>query len=56
MASVRSLDKELRKMRLAKYTPAAAAEASTWIETVLGEELLSSNLLDALRDGVVLCR
>lgn len=55
MASVSSLDKDLRKMRLDKYTPAAAQEAKSWIEETL-EERLSGDLLDALKDGVALCK
>ncbi|RDA83492.1 hypothetical protein CP532_7037 [Ophiocordyceps camponoti-leonardi (nom. inval.)] len=56
MASVTSLDKDLRKMRLEKYTPAAAAEARSWVEDILGEKLPSSDLLEGLKDGVALCR
>ncbi|KAF5677958.1 calponin [Fusarium heterosporum] len=56
MASVSSLDKDLRKMRLEKYTPAAANEARTWIEDILGESLPSSDLLEGLKDGVALCK
>ncbi|KAI5465756.1 hypothetical protein BGZ63DRAFT_347827 [Mariannaea sp. PMI_226] len=56
MASVTSLDKDLRKMRLEKYTPAAAKEVHAWIEETLGERLPSSDLLDALKDGVALCK
>ncbi|KAI0006892.1 hypothetical protein F4779DRAFT_543020 [Xylariaceae sp. FL0662B] len=56
MASVTSLDKDLRKMRLEKYTPSAANEARSWIEGVLGDSLPSSDLLDGLKDGVALCR
>ncbi|KYK57781.1 hypothetical protein DCS_04794 [Drechmeria coniospora] len=56
MASVTSLDKDLRKMRLDKYTPAAAREAQGWIESILGEKLSGSDLLDGLKDGVALCR
>ncbi|KAI5925009.1 hypothetical protein F4810DRAFT_662523 [Camillea tinctor] len=56
MASVTSLDKDLRRMRLEKYTPAAANEARSWIEDVLGEKLGSADLLDALKDGVALCK
>lgn len=56
MASVSSLDKDLRKMRLDKYTPGAANEARSWIENTLGERLPSGDLLDALKDGVALCR
>ncbi|RDA92774.1 hypothetical protein CP533_0810 [Ophiocordyceps camponoti-saundersi (nom. inval.)] len=56
MASVTSLDKDLRKMRLEKYTPAAAAEARAWVEDILGDKLPSSDLLEGLKDGVALCR
>ncbi|XXH05251.1 hypothetical protein Hte_011676 [Hypoxylon texense] len=56
MASVTSLDKDLRKMRLDKYTPAAANEAQSWIESVLGDRLPSNDLLDGLKDGVALCK
>lgn len=56
MASVSSLDKDLRKMRLDKYTPAAANEARAWIESILGERLLGNDLLDGLKDGVALCK
>jgi hypothetical protein len=56
MASVSALDKDLQKLRLSKYTPHAAKEARMWIEEVLGEKLGSDDLLDALRDGVVLCK
>ncbi|KAK4039982.1 hypothetical protein C8A01DRAFT_16103 [Parachaetomium inaequale] len=56
MASVSSLDKDLRKMRLDKYTPAAANEARQWIEDILGERLPGGDLLDVLKDGVALCK
>lgn len=56
MASVTSLDKDLRLLRLDKYTPAAANEARTWIEGVLGDRLPSNDLLDGLKDGVALCK
>lgn len=55
MASVSSLDMDLRQLRLDKYTPAAAREVKTWIESVLGEHLPANDLLDALKDGVALC-
>lgn len=51
-----SLDRDLRKLRLDKYTPAAANEARTWIEGILGERLASGDLLVALKDGVALCK
>jgi transgelin len=56
MASVTSLDKDLRKLRLDKYTPAAANETRSWIESLLGEKLPSSDLLEGLKDGVALCK
>ncbi|KAK1457655.1 hypothetical protein CMEL01_10801 [Colletotrichum melonis] len=56
MASVSSLDKDLRKLRLDKYTPAAAKEVSSWIEGVLGERLPAGDLLEGLKDGVALCK
>ncbi|KAI1881474.1 hypothetical protein JX265_000300 [Neoarthrinium moseri] len=56
MASVSSLDKDLRKMRHDKYTPAAANEARSWIEGILGERLSGSDLLEGLKDGVALCK
>lgn len=56
MASVTSLDGDLRRLRLEKYTPAAANEAKSWIEEALGEQLPANDLLDALKDGVVLCK
>ncbi|KAI2602798.1 hypothetical protein GGR54DRAFT_468802 [Hypoxylon sp. NC1633] len=56
MASVTSLDKDLRKLRLDKYTPAAANEARSWIEGILGSRLPSNDLLDGLKDGVALCK
>ncbi|KAF7589753.1 hypothetical protein BBP40_003902 [Aspergillus hancockii] len=56
MASVTSLDKDLRSLRLSRYTPQAAAEVRDWIEEVLHERLPAGDLLDALKDGVALCR
>ncbi|KAL8823423.1 MAG: hypothetical protein Q9191_005874, partial [Dirinaria sp. TL-2023a] len=56
MASVSSLDKDLRNLRLGKYTPQAADEVRRWIQDVLGEPLPSGDLLDALKDGIALCK
>lgn len=56
MASVTSLDKDLRSLRLSRYTPQAAAEVRDWIEEVLQEQLTPGDLLDALKDGVALCK
>ena len=56
MASVSSLDKDMRNIRLSKYTPQAANEVRTWIEDILGERLAPGDLLEALKDGVALCK
>lgn len=56
MASVTSLDSDMRNLRLSKYTPAAANQVRQWIEDALGERLDSGDLLDALKDGVALCK
>lgn len=56
MASVTSLDKDLRNLRLSRHTPQAAAEVRTWIEETLQEKLPAGDLLDALKDGVALCK
>lgn len=56
MASVSSLDHDMRKLRLDRYTPAAANEVRRWIEEALGESLAPGDLMDALRDGVALCK
>ena len=56
MASVSSLDKDLRNLRLGKYTPQAADEVRGWIQDVLGEQLPPGDLLDALKDGIALCK
>lgn len=56
MTSVTSLDKDLKRLRLSKYTPQAAKEVRTWIEDILAETLGDGDLLDRLRDGIVLCK
>lgn len=56
MASVSSLDKDMRNIRLSKYTPQAANEVKTWVEDVLGERLATGDLLEALKDGTALCK
>ncbi|USP81654.1 hypothetical protein yc1106_08928 [Curvularia clavata] len=56
MASVTSLDQDMRKLRMDRYTPKAANEVRIWIEDTLGERLPAGDLLDALKDGTVLCR
>lgn len=57
MASVTSLDQDMRNLRMSRYTPQAANECREWIESVLGERLPAGDLLqDVLKDGVVLCR
>ncbi|KAF6218335.1 hypothetical protein HO133_005682 [Letharia lupina] len=56
MASVSSLDKDMRNIRLSKYTPQAANEVRIWIQDVLGERLADGDLLEALKDGIALCK
>lgn len=56
MASVSSLDQDMRKLRLDRYTPTAAKEVRRWIEDTLGELLPDGDLMDALKDGVALCK
>ena len=56
MASVSSLDKDMRNIRLSKYTPQAANEVRVWIENALGERLAAGDLLEALKDGTALCK
>ncbi len=56
MNSVTGLDKDLKRLRLSKYTPQAANEVRTWIEEILGESLGDGDLLDSLKDGIVLCK
>ncbi|KAG0159806.1 hypothetical protein PDIDSM_7333 [Penicillium digitatum] len=56
MASVTSLDKVLRNVRLSRYPPQAAAEVRDWIEEVLHEKLAAPDLLEGLKDGVILCK
>ena len=56
MALVTSLDKDMRKLRMDRYTPQAAKEVRDWIEGVLGERLASGDLMEALKDGVALCK
>ncbi|KAF1831733.1 hypothetical protein BDW02DRAFT_571708 [Decorospora gaudefroyi] len=56
MASVTSLDQDMRKLRMDRYTPKAANEVRSWIEEVLKERLPAGDVLDALKDGTVLCR
>lgn len=56
MASVTSLDQDMRKLRLDRYTPAAANQVRSWIEDTLGESLPPGDLMEALKDGVALCK
>ena len=43
-------------MRLGKYTPQIAHEIREWIEEMLGEQLQGGDILDALKDGIALCK
>ncbi|RPA87991.1 hypothetical protein BJ508DRAFT_409912 [Ascobolus immersus RN42] len=58
MASVSSLDKDLSRLRLSKYTPQEANEILQWICQVLQIPPPPGNtdLLDYLKDGVALCK
>jgi transgelin len=56
MASVSSLDQDMRKLRMERYTPGAAKEVRQWIESTLGQSLPPGDLMDVLRDGVALCK
>ncbi|KAI9663854.1 MAG: hypothetical protein M1821_007344 [Bathelium mastoideum] len=56
MASVSSLDQDMKKLRLGRYTPQAANSVRAWIESTLGEKLAAGDLLEALKDGVALCK
>nr|OQO19090.1 hypothetical protein B0A51_13173 [Rachicladosporium sp. CCFEE 5018] len=55
MASVTSLDQDMRNLRLGRYTPQAANETRQWIEESLGRSIPPGDLLDALKDGTALC-
>lgn len=55
MASVSSLDQDMRNLRMSRYTPQAANEVRSWIEATLGRSLPGSDLLEGLKDGVALC-
>ncbi|KAI1006961.1 hypothetical protein K3495_g1258 [Podosphaera aphanis] len=48
--------KDMRKLRLDRYTTAAANETRSFIEECLGEQLTSGDLLEALKDGIALCK
>jgi hypothetical protein len=56
MASVTSLDQDMKRLRMSRYTPQAAKEVRGWIEDTLGEQLPSGDLLETLKDGTILCR
>ena len=46
----------MRKLRLDRYTPQAQNEVRKWIETTLGERIAGGDLMEALKDGVALCK
>jgi hypothetical protein len=56
MASVSSLDSDMKRLRMSRYTPKAAREVRVWIEDTLGEQLPNGDLLELLKDGTILCR
>ncbi|TAQ86223.1 hypothetical protein B7494_g5439 [Chlorociboria aeruginascens] len=58
MASVTSLDSDMRKLRMERNTQLARNEIQAFIEESLGERIPTSDteFFLALKDGVVLCR
>ncbi|KAK8168224.1 hypothetical protein BKA80DRAFT_288656 [Phyllosticta citrichinensis] len=56
MASVTSLDQDMKRLRLGKANPQASNEARTWIESTLDQKLPAGDLMDALKDGTALCQ
>lgn len=57
MASVSSLDKDLSRLRLAKYGAKDSEEIKKWFSVVLKAPLPDGkDLMDCLKDGVLLCR
>jgi hypothetical protein len=56
MASVTSLDSDMRKLRMDQYSPGAIDEVRTFIEKSLGESLPPGDLISNLKDGVALCK
>ncbi|AMD20566.1 HDL178Wp [Eremothecium sinecaudum] len=55
-ADVTKLDDDLKALRNSKFGPDGIEEIKIWIFSVLNEEAPEGPLLEALRDGVVLCR
>ncbi|KAF2674822.1 hypothetical protein BT63DRAFT_408970 [Microthyrium microscopicum] len=56
MASVSNLDADMKRLRMARYTPGASKEIRAWIEDTLGETIPQGDILDVLKDGTILCR
>lgn len=57
MASVSSLDKDLSRLRSAKYSAKDSDEIKQWFSEILQTPLPEGkDLMDCLKDGVVLCR
>ncbi|CAD6503445.1 BgTH12-03109 [Blumeria graminis f. sp. triticale] len=56
MVSSTFLPKDMRKLRLDRYTPAAANEARIFVEQSIRERLSDGDLLLSLKDGVALCK
>ncbi|RKF73358.1 putative calponin-like protein [Golovinomyces cichoracearum] len=50
------VSKDMRILRSERYSPIAANEARNFIEASLGEQITPGDLLDALKDGVALCK
>lgn len=53
-ADVSSLDQDLRELRRSKYNKQLADQARQWIFDRIGETEPQQDLIDLLKDGVVL--
>lgn len=53
-ADVSSLDQDLRELRRSKYDKELASQAKKWIFDRIGETVPQQDLIDVLKDGVVL--
>lgn len=55
MASVSSLDQDMRRLRMERVTSEAENEVRTFIEQSLKTRLPEGSLFDSLRNGLILC-
>ncbi|KAK9475725.1 calponin homology domain-containing protein [Lipomyces japonicus] len=56
MASVSNLDQDVAEIRRSKYDATSANNAKAWIEQILEESIGEGDLIDILKDGIVLCK